>query len=132
MSMSDPIADLLTRIRNAGQVGHVKVDIPASRLKAGICRVLKEEGFIEDYSIDETRTPALITVTLRYAEGRSHVMQGMRRVSKPSLRVYMRSKEMQPVRSGLGIAIVSTSRGLMTAKHARQNNIGGEVICEVW
>jgi small subunit ribosomal protein S8 len=132
MSMSDPIADLLTRIRNAGQAGHAKVDIPASRLKAGICRVLKEEGFIEDFTIDETRTPALITVTLRYAEGRAHIMQGMRRISKPSLRVYVRSKDMQPVRSGLGIAIVSTSRGLMTAKSARQSNIGGEVICEVW
>jgi small subunit ribosomal protein S8 len=132
MSMSDPIADLLTRIRNAVQAGHPSVDIPAARLKVELCRVLKEEGFIEDYSLDEETTPGTLRVSLKYMPDRTAVLQGLRRVSRPSLRVYVGSTEIKPVRSGLGISILSTSRGLLTGKKARQAKIGGELLCEIW
>lgn len=132
MSMSDPISDLLTRIRNAHVARHRSVECPAARLKVEICRVLKEQGFIRDFVLEEEPVPGRIVITLKYQRDRSPVVQGLRRVSKPSLRVYVRNKDIKPVRSGLGISILSTSSGVMTGKQARQAGVGGEVLCEVW
>jgi small subunit ribosomal protein S8 len=132
MSMNDPLADLLTRLRNASRAGHATADIPASNVKIEVCRVLKEEGFIEDYLVSEEPRPGLIRVTLKYAGNRAPVIQGIKRVSKPSLRVYVGQDEITQVRTGLGISIITTSRGVMTGKHARKERIGGEVLCEVW
>lgn len=132
MSMSDPIADLLTRIRNAAQARHKTVDVPASNVKVEICRVLKEEGFIEDFIVSEQPAPGLIRVTLRYSEEREPVLQGLRRVSRPSFRVNVGYDKIKQVRSGLGISIITTSQGVMTGKKARQQKLGGEVLCEVW
>lgn len=132
MSMSDPIADLLTRIRNAVRAQHTTVDVPLSKLKVEIVRVMKEEGFIEDFLVSEAAKPGLLRITLKYGASRQPVLQGVRRVSKPSLRVHEGSKDLKAVRSGLGISIVSTSKGVMTGKQARRERVGGEVICEVW
>jgi small subunit ribosomal protein S8 len=132
MSMNDPIADLLTRVRNAIQAKHATVDVPASRLKVEICRVLREQGFIQDYMVSEEPRPGLIRVTLKYLTDGAPVMHGLRRVSKPSLRVYKGCGEIRQVRSGLGVAILSTPKGVMTGKHARLEKVGGEVLCEVW
>lgn len=132
MSMSDPIADLITRMRNGLSARHDRVDLPASRLKAQICAVLQQEGFIEGYKLVEDDKQGILQVTLRYLENQQPVVHGMRRVSKPSLRVYVGSGEIKPVRSGLGISILSTSKGVMTGKQARASKVGGEVLCEVW
>lgn len=134
MSMSDPIADLLTRLRNAAKTGRTTVDIPASRVKENICAVLKKEGFIRDYTLtDEIQKPhAQLRVTLKYAPDNTPVIQGLRRISRPSLRIHSSAREIRPVRSGLGITIVSTPQGVMTAKQARAAKVGGEIICEVW
>lgn len=132
MSMTDPIADFLTRVRNAVRAGHPTVDVPAASVKVEICQVLKAEGFILDYTVQREPAPGVIRITLKYMPDRSPVMQGMRRVSRPSLRVYVGAKSIKPVRSGLGIAILSTSQGVMTGKRARRENVGGELLCEVW
>lgn len=132
MSMSDPIADLLTRVRNAAQARQATVDVPSSKLKAEICRVLKEEGYISEYTIVAEPLPGTIRIHLKYARDRKSVVQGLKRVSKPSLRVYVGSQDIKPVCSGLGISILSTSEGVMTGKKARNAKVGGEVICEVW
>jgi small subunit ribosomal protein S8 len=132
MAINDPISDLLTRIRNASRAGKSTVDIPTSKLKVELCRVLKEEGFIRDFVVDEDVFPKRLRVTLKYSGDRTPVLQGLRRVSKPSLKVYKRSDDLRPVRSGLGIAILSTSKGVMTGKRARHEQVGGEVICEIW
>ena len=132
MAMSDPIADLLTRIRNALQAGHEHAYIPASRLKEEICGVLKREGYIDDCTIAGEGAQRSIRVKLRYTENGEPVMTTLRRVSRPSLRVYVKCSEIRLVRSGLGISIISTSQGLMTGKEARQTRVGGEVLCEVW
>lgn len=134
MSMSDPIADMLTRIRNANRAGHATVDIPASRTKEAICGVLKREGFVEEYALlaPLAAPHSMIRVTLKYTADRTPVLQGIRRVSRPSLRMYAKCKEVRMVRSGLGIAIVSTSKGVMTNKQARAAKVGGELLCEVW
>lgn len=133
MSMNDPIADMLTRIRNALSAGHDRVDVPASRIKEELCRVLKDEGYLDGYELIET-SGGLRTLRLRprYAPDGKPVIQSIRRVSKPSLRVYYRAQEIPQVRSGLGVTILSTSRGVMTGKTARQAGIGGEPICNVW
>ena len=132
MSMSDPIADMLTRLRNAVQAHHVTVDMPAARLKIEICRVLKEQGFIQGYEVSEEPKPGLIRITLKYLPDGASVLHGLRRVSKPSLRVYRGQEDIKPVRSGLGISILTTSKGVMTARTAKQQHLGGEVLCEVW
>jgi len=132
MSLNDPIADLLTRVRNASRVGHATVDIPASNVKIELCRVLKDEGFIEDFIVSEEPAPGLIRVNLKYLVDRKPVIQGIKRVSRPSLRVYVSHSDISPVRSGLGISILTTSKGVMTGRHARHERIGGEVLCEVW
>jgi small subunit ribosomal protein S8 len=132
MSMSDPIADFLTRVRNAVRAGHPTVDIPSSTLKAEICRVLKEEGFIQDYVVEDEPKPGLLRVALKYTADREPVLHSLRRVSKPSLRIYRGGADMKLVRSGIGMAIVTTPNGVMTSKRARQQKVGGEIICEVW
>lgn len=132
MSMSDPIADMLTRIRNALRAGKPSVDVSCSNLKVAICRVLEEQGYIEGFEVSETPVPGMIRIHLRYLSDRRPVMQGIRRVSKPSLRIYKSHEEIQQVRSGMGVAILSTSKGVMTGKQAREANVGGELLCEVW
>ncbi|NLN93032.1 MAG: 30S ribosomal protein S8 [Candidatus Hydrogenedens sp.] len=132
MSMSDPIADLLTRIRNGLQARKTTVDVPRSNIKAAICRVLKEQGYIEGFEEIDNPPQGMLRISLKYLSDRRPVMQGMRRVSKPSLRVYNGHSEIRQVRSGLGIAIVSTSKGVMTGKQARAEKVGGELLCEVW
>ena len=132
MSMSDPIADFLTRVRNALHAGYPAVELPASNLKVELCRVLKSEGYIRDYAKTDDGKQGLLKVTLKYTADRTPVIQGLVRVSSPSLRVYKPNGEVRPVRSGLGISIVTTSKGVMTSKQARQAKVGGEVLCEVW
>ena len=132
MSMNDPVSDFLTRVRNAVRAHHTTVDVPASNLKAELCRVLKEEGFISDYIVSDDPKPGLIRVTLKYTSDRSPVLQGLRRVSRPSLRRYIGAEDIKQVRSGLGIAIISTSKGVMTGRKAREQKVGGELICEIW
>ena len=129
--MSDVIADMLTRIRNANSAKHPTVDIPASNMKKSIADILTEEGYIKGYSIVEDGKQGIIRVTLKY-NGKERVIQGIRRVSKPGLRIYAGAEELPKVMNGLGIAIVSTSKGIMTDKAARKQNIGGEVLAFVW
>ena len=126
--VTDTIADMLTRIRNANQMRYENVEIPASKIKNEIARILKEEGFINDYKI-EGRT---LTVTLKYADKKERVITGLKRISKPGLRVYANCSELPTVLNGLGIAIISTSKGIMTDKEARKENIGVEVLAYIW
>lgn len=132
MSMSDPLADFLTRIRNALHAGFPTVEAPASQLKIHVCDVLKSEGYIVDYVREDDGKQGIIRIQLKYTEDRKPVIQGIKRVSKPSLRIYSGANRIAPVRSGLGISVVTTSKGVMTAKQARNENVGGEVLCEVW
>ena len=133
MSMTDPIADLLTRIRNAYRVRHDRLDIPASGLKREICQILKDEGFIDDFRLrDEGPTSKFIRVRLRYAKDGEPLVRRIQRVSRPGRRVYCKSADIKPVLNGLGVGIVSTSRGLLTDQAARQHGVGGEVLCEIW
>ena len=131
MQISDVIADMLTRIRNANDAKHETVDIPASNLKKSIAEILLEEGYIKNYQIVEDGKQGIIRVTLKYV-GKQKVIHGLRRVSKPGLRIYSNCEEMPKVMNGLGIAIVSTSKGVMTDKKARQANVGGEILAFVW
>ena len=131
MNMSDPIADMLTRIRNANQMKHATVSMPASRLKLEILEVLKNEGYISEYEKVEDGKQGVIKVTLKY-NNKERVIKGLKKISKPGLRVYVKSTELPKVLNGLGIAIISTSQGIMTDKQARAKNIGGEVIAYVW
>lgn len=132
MSMSDPLADLLTRIRNALHAGFPTVEVPSSKLKIHVCDVLKHEGYIVDYVSEDDGKQGILRIQLKYTEERKPVIQGIKRVSKPSLRIYSGANDIAPVRSGLGISVVTTSKGVMTAKQARTENVGGEVLCEVW
>ena len=132
MQISDVIADMLTRIRNANDAKHETVDIPASNLKKSIAQILLEEGYIKNYQIVEDGKQGIIRVTLKYAAGKQKVIHGLRRVSKPGLRIYSNCEDMPKVMNGLGIAIVSTSKGVMTDKKARQANVGGEILAFVW
>ena len=132
MSMSDPIADMLTRIRNSGKAEFEKVDIPGSKLKIELARVLKEQGYIKNYKFLEDDKQGVLRIYLKYAGERQPVIYGIERVSKPSRRVYKKAKEIKSVLNGLGISIISTSKGLMTDKEARKANMGGEVLCNVW
>ena len=131
MQMSDVIADMLTRIRNASNAKHATVDIPASGMKKSIADILVKEGYVKGYQIVEDGKQGIIRVTLKY-NGKEKVIKGLRRVSKPGLRIYASCADMPRVMNGLGVAIVSTSKGIMTDKEARKNNIGGEVIAFVW
>ena len=132
MQISDVIADMLTRIRNANDAKHATVDVPASNMKKAIADILLAEGYIKNYQIVEDGKQGIIRITLKYAAGKQKVIHGLRRVSKPGLRIYTNCEEMPKVMNGLGIAIVSTSKGIMTDKSARAANVGGEVLAFVW
>ena len=132
MTMTDPIADLLTRIRNALIARHDRVDVPASRMKVAIVRILKDEGFIKNFKVSKDNKQGLIRVFLKYSDQNTPVINGLERLSKPGRRVYERAAGIEPVLSGLGVAIVSTSSGVMTDKEARRQNLGGEMICQIW
>lgn len=132
MSMSDPIADLLTRIRNAGMVYHDKVELPASRVKRDICELLKAEGFIKDVEYIADEKQGVLRLYLKYGANRERVITGLKRISRPGLRVYAKRDEIPKVLGGLGVAIVSTSKGIMSDKQARSAGLGGEVIAYIW
>ena len=129
--MTDPIADMLTRIRNANTMRHETVEVPTSTVKTAILNVLKNEGFIADFTVSAD-VKSVTTVTLKYNENRQRVIKGLKRISKPSLPVYTSAEDLPKVLNGLGIAIISTSKGIMTDKNARKNNVGGEVLAFVW
>jgi small subunit ribosomal protein S8 len=132
MNTTDPIADMLTRIRNASAARHKDLTVPSSKVKREIARVLAEEGFIESWSTAAGDVQETLSMRLKYAEGRTPVVSGLKRISKPGLRVYARKTEIPRVLGGLGLAILSTSRGIMTGSQARKLNLGGEVLCYVW
>jgi len=132
MAMSDPIADMLTRIRNAGKAKFNSVDIPGSNLKTELAKLLKEEGFIKNYKFIKDEKQGILRIYLKYSADNKSVIYQLERVSKPSRRVYMKSKDIKPYYNGTGVAVISTSKGIMTDKQARNKNIGGEVLCQVW
>jgi len=132
LSISDPVADMLTRIRNANQKRKGKVDIPASKLKEKIVKVLKEEGYIANYKFISDRKQVILRVYLKYTPKQERVIKGLRRISRPGRRFYCGTDELPRVQRGLGVAIISTSQGVMTAKRCREASLGGEVICYVW
>ena len=132
MHITDPVADMLTRIRNANNAKHESVDVPASNMKKSIAQILLDEGYIKDFKVVEDGTQGMIHITLKYHAGKEKVISGLRRVSKPGLRVYVGADELPQVLRGLGIAIVSTSKGVMTDKAARAAHVGGEVLAFIW
>lgn len=132
MGMSDPIADMLTRIRNASSVFHDSVDVPASNLKKELARILKEEGYIRDYKVNDDGKQGVLRIYLKYVPPKREVITGIKRISKPGRRVYAKSDQVPRVLGGLGVAVLSTSNGVMTDREARKRRIGGEVICYVW
>jgi len=132
MSMSDPIADMLTRIRNAAKAKFNSVDIPESKLKTELAKVLRDEGFIRNYKFVKDTKQGVLRIYLKYGSGQSNIIMGLKRISKPSRRVYVKSKDVKPVLNGMGIAILSTSKGVMTDKRARREKVGGEILCNVW
>lgn len=132
MAISDPIADMLTRVRNAGTAKFNKVDIPASKLRKELALVLKNEGFIIDYKFIKDTKQGILRLYLKYDQSRTHSILGLQRVSRPSRRVYIKSKDVKPFLNGMGISILSTSKGIMTDKQARRENIGGELLCNIW
>ena len=132
MQITDPVADMLTRIRNANTARHETVDVPASNMKKAIAEILNEEGYIKGYQVIEDGKQGVIRITLKYGQNKERVISGLKRVSKPGLRLYAGAEELPRVLKGLGIAIVSTSKGIMTDKNARANHVGGEVLAFVW
>ena len=132
MTMTDPIADMLTRIRNANTVGHETVEIPASKMKKSIAEILKEEGYIADFDVIDDNKQGIIKVTMKYGANREKVITGIEKISKPGLKVYAKANDVPRVLGGLGIAIISTSKGVVSDKEARKMGVGGEVICYVW
>ena len=132
MNLTDPVADFLTRIRNAMRSRHQKLDVPASKLKAEIARILKEEGYIANYKPTEEAGRSVIRVYLKYGANNESVMRDLRRISKPGCRVYQGKDDIRRVQGGLGIAILTTPRGVMTGRQARREGVGGELLCEVW
>lgn len=132
MSMSDPLADMLTRIRNAGMVKHESVEMPLSKVKSGVAEILKREGYINDYQVVDAGKQGILHIDLKYDQHQGQVITGLKRVSKPGRRIYVKHDEIPKVMSGLGIAIVSTSQGIFTDREAREKQVGGELLCEVW
>lgn len=132
MQITDPIADLLTRIRNANAAKHETVSIPASNMKKAICQILLDEGYIKEMKVEDDGLQGNIVVTLKYGENKTRIIQGLKRISKPGLRIYAGVEDMPRVRKGLGTAIVSTSKGVMTDKQARKMGVGGEVLAFIW
>ncbi len=130
--MTDPVADMLARIRNAGVARHAETTCPSSKLKLAIAGVLRDEGFLEDVSVEANEGKPLLRLTLRYGHDGRMIIDGLRRVSKPSRRVYVGAKQVPKVRNGLGVAVLSTPRGVLSDDSAREQNVGGEVVCEVW
>ncbi len=130
--MTDPIADFLTRVRNANMAKHDTVEVPSSKLKLAIAEILKKEGFVKDYEYKKDNKQGVLKLYLRYGPDSTRVISGMKRISKPGLRVYAKKDELPKVLGGLGIAIISTSKGVMTDKEARREGIGGEVLCYIW
>lgn len=130
--MTDPIADMLTRIRNAGNAKHTSVDIPASNIKKEISEILLNEGYIKNYDVIEDDKQGVIRIDLKYGPNNERIITGLKRISKPGLRVYVSKNDVPKVLGGLGVAIISTSKGILTDKKAREENVGGEVICYVW
>ncbi len=132
MSMSDPIADMVTRIRNAGKAKLNSVDIPGSKLKTELAKVLMNEGFIKNYKFLRDGKQGILRVYLKYSRENNHVIFGLKKISKPSRRVYVKGKDIKPVLNGMGISVLSTSKGIMTDKIARRENLGGEILCNIW
>lgn len=132
MSMTDPLADMLTRIRNAGMVKFETVEMPLSKVKTGIAAILKKEGFINDFQVLDTDTQGVLRIEMKYDQNNERIITNLKRVSKPGRRVYVKHDQIPKVMSGLGIAIISTSKGIFTDKEARSMKIGGELLCEVW
>ncbi|MDK2564923.1 30S ribosomal protein S8 [Romboutsia sedimentorum] len=132
MTMTDPIADMLTRIRNANMVKHETVDVPASNMKKELARILLEEGFVRGYDVIEDGKQGIIRIQLKYGQVGERVITGLKRISKPGMRVYAANHEVPKVLNGLGISVISTSKGILTDRQARKENVGGEVICYVW
>ncbi|MBW1990617.1 MAG: 30S ribosomal protein S8 [Deltaproteobacteria bacterium] len=132
MSMTDPIADMLTRIRNAGQAGHEKVDIPASRMKIALARIFKEEGFIKNYKVIKDNRQGILRIYLKYDSNNRPLIRRIERVSRPGLRIYAGYDELPRVQGGLGVAVISTSKGILTDRQARKLKVGGEILCQIW
>ena len=132
MAMTDPVADMLTRIRNANTAGHAEVEIPASKIKKNIAEILLKEGYIKGFEVVETQPQDIIKIQMKYGPDKKRVISGIKRISKPGLKVYAKKDEVPKVLGGLGIAIISTSSGLLTDKQARELGVGGEVVCMVW
>jgi small subunit ribosomal protein S8 len=132
MVISDPIADLLTRIRNANTVNHDRIEVPGSKIKKAIVQILKDEGFVRDFEWIDNGHQGVIRVYLKYGPNKTKVIAGLRRISRPGLRVYAKKDQVPKVLGGLGIAVLSTSKGIMTDKKARQDGLGGEVLCYIW
>jgi small subunit ribosomal protein S8 len=132
MSTSDPIADMLTRIRNGGKAKFNSVEIPGAKIKVDLAKLMKNEGFIRNYKFVKDSKQGILKVYLKYGADQSHAIYGIKRISKPSRRIYQKAKDLKPVLNGMGIAVLSTSRGIMTDKQARRDRIGGEVLCQIW
>jgi small subunit ribosomal protein S8 len=132
MAMSDPIADMLVRIKNAGKANFNSTDIPGSKLKSELAKVLKDEGYIRNYKFIKDTKQGILRIYLKYSQDQVHAIFGIRRVSKPSRRIYVKSKDIKPVLKGMGVSILSTSKGIMTDKTARRENFGGEILCNIW
>ncbi|RJP40553.1 MAG: 30S ribosomal protein S8 [Desulfobacteraceae bacterium] len=132
MSITDPFADMLTRVRNAGNAKLNSVDIPGSRIKAALAGVLKEEGYIRNFKFIKDNKQGIIRIYLKYDKNDRHAIYGLERISKPSRRVYVKGKDVKPVLNGMGVSVLSTSRGILTDKQARQENLGGELLCKIW
>ncbi len=132
MVVTDPIADMLTRIRNANMVYHEKVDIPSSRMKLELARILRDQGFIKNYKLVRSRKQGIIRIYMKYGPSRERIIGGMERISKSSLRIYVPANRIPKIMNGLGIAILSTSRGVMTDQEARLQKVGGELLCKIW
>jgi small subunit ribosomal protein S8 len=132
MSITDPLADMLTRVRNAGNAKLNSVDIPGSKTKAALANVLKEEGYIRNFKFIKDNKQGIIRIYLKYDKNDRHAIYGLERISKPSRRVYVKGKDAKPVLNGIGVAVLSTSRGILTDKQARQENLGGELLCKIW
>ena len=130
--MTDPIADMLTRIRNANQMRYKEVEVPASKMKISIAEILKNEGYVADYKIKKNNVQDIIVLNLKYGQNKERVITGLKRISKPGLRVYAKAEELPRVLNGLGIAIISTSKGLMVDREARKESLGGEVLAYIW
>jgi len=132
MSVNDPISDMLTRIRNAGMMRHVEVSMPSTKILVEIARILREEGFVEGYRVTEQTPQNVLTVRLKYDESRRHVIHEIKRISKPGLRIYKQRENIDRVRNGLGVAIMTTSQGVMTGRDAYRRGVGGELLCTVY